>query len=916
MAEITRKDGGSVAPKREKRKHNGWKYFLMWFVGFISCIVTIGLAVVITGSVIKLKDLVAMTGGDPNEYVGEEFINDTLLSAITKLTTRKFETLGDLNKVSPIIEKTVTETVNPALRDAIGFEFDWNELSIKPFQLDSSSSRPDTEYDHTESITDYIPRAVESGITLYNFFDDPSDIDGLLEYLCYGLKEEPEGSGHYVIDTDHKNTLYDIMQDPNAFMNNIINAITLGSIVDTSSNPFLAQMNDYTINDLSDMSKITSLEIGPLFDGNPDAANNPLIQTIITNHWTIDDLCDFDNIMSLKISDVLDVSGSSAFLQAIGNNTFNELTAPGFVDGLLLSDLFPDAGGIVKALADTGCTIGELTADNTKILELTVLDVFPDITSGDILYAFKDETLGDLSTLDISTVKITDIFSATDIANNKILSAVLDVKGNDATIGDLSDQTTINSIPLDSIIDPTGNQILTALCSSPNPATIGTIGDKIDTLKLKDVIEADDPTSMIYGIVNSTAMDCPINEIGAHFGDILLSDLFDVDSSTPKVLATLINGGSTLNSLSSDLNTLKLGDVMDLNPGDLLYEARNESINDGDAIVDALLDNITLGDAITIDSSSPLVLQNLAGCKLSEVQGTLEGLTLAEIIDIDPSSSNILKSLAGVTVFGTGKNNLQYALENLNLLDLFGDDVFETGAGADSRNSIRIAIPVKDEDLDSSGNLKTTSFPATTGSAVTGRITADRTSLAGKVNFIFDKGKQVYFIDYLYNESSAYSTSSIDAAVKQGYQYLTGSAYGGTEVFSETNNEEPVSESGYDMTITSSKAKKFDTSYWFLFTESGEVFKDEYKKFLPKLGYTYTVNDMDKFVSNMNYHIRSERIRDLADAGYLDVNFNLDAVLKTNVYTYPIPHGGEKIGDLTISELLEVIEALVPLIAN
>ena len=83
MAEIIRKDGGSVAPKREKRKHNGWKYFLMWFVGFISCIVTIGLAVVITGSVIKLKDLVAMTGGDPNEYVGEEFINDTLLSAIT-----------------------------------------------------------------------------------------------------------------------------------------------------------------------------------------------------------------------------------------------------------------------------------------------------------------------------------------------------------------------------------------------------------------------------------------------------------------------------------------------------------------------------------------------------------------------------------------------------------------------------------------------------------------------------------------------------------------------------------------------------------------------------------------------------------------------------------------------------------------
>ena len=310
------------------------------------------------------------------------------------------------------------------------------------------------------------------------------------------------------------------------------------------------------------------------------------------------------------------------------------------------------------------------------------------------------------------------------------------------------------------------------------------------------------------------------------------------------------------------------------------------------------------------------MLQNLAGCKLSEVQGTLEGLTLAEIIDIDPSSSNILKSLAGVTVFGTGKNNLQYALENLNLLDLFGDDVFETGAGADSRNSIRIAIPVKDEDLDSSGNLKTTSFPATTGSAVTGRITADRTSLAGKINFIFDKGKQVYFIDYLYNESSAYSASSIDAAVKQGYQYLTGSAYGGTEVFSETNNEETVSASGYDMTITSSKAKKFDTSYWFLFTESGEVFKDEYKKFLPKLGYTYTVNDMDKFVNNMNYHIKSEKIRDLADAGYLDVNFNLDAVLKNNVYTYPIPHGGEKIGDLTISELLEVIEALVPLIAN
>lgn len=1074
MGEITFKNGKKVQEKRQVKKHYWWRYLLVFLGGFFTCVGVIVGGIAITGTVIKTKDLISMTGQDPSTILGDEYQDLTLLQTIMKLSQSKFETLGDINKVTPKIQEAIEVTINPIFKENLGYEFDWNELSRKPFELNASSPRPDEEYDHTQSLKDYIPDALMGGITLHGLLTkggaEPSAMVSYFLYPTVDANEDGEPDrdefGKVIYDKDHPYSINDIMA--NGFFDGIVKKICIGDIIDTSGSPFLAQMATWTTSMFTDVN-IKGLQIGLMFT-DADRAGNPLLQALSQNvpdgdhPWTINDLSNMDNINKLRIGQIINTEGASDFIQSIANNTIADLKTAGFVDSLEIKSVFPSADGILKTLsrknteykkyikdpggyvvsglatvytgttapnADThteaivrgepvnehpgdgyaqldgegklvnfyvktsegwtrfkNYTIGDLNVSD-NVMDLTLGEVFgSNITPGSILESFKDDTLKQIGEKDVNTIRIVDVFP--DYATNKILNAVVTKYGADgATIGKLSDQTTIDGLALKDLITAGDSKVLQTLLArtGDDTVTIGNISTAINSLTLKDAIDVGtNPNAMIYKIAYSEALvNTPLSGIGAQFGNLKMSDIFTLSPSSPQVLVTLCNGGYTLNTLETGLKNMVIGDVMTLYPGDIyhdtnadtyyikensgwvllegarlteeykdyygydtvdpvthipgyielgkaheysgntapgaidgskardtLYGARNTNINDPSGIFDALKSTLTLDDVITIDNTSPKVLQSLKGCKLEDISNRISSMKLSDLIDVTGSESTILGLLADVTVFGDGDDNLVYAIEHLKLVDVLGESVYKSGG--QSRNGVKINIELKADDVDGDGNLKNAK-----GKAL-GDDVIDELGIAD-IEFTFNKGTKEYFTNYLYSYANPYNEAVLDVSLGDCYIRIMGSTYTGAYTDHKITFEKEVSGTMYTITAKAFQAKEIDASMWLLLTEEGETFNTYYKNFLLKKGYTYSIDDIGQLVDNMNYHIRNDSLRTLAAAGLITVEFDLDAVLKTSVIipgygTIVIPHGGEKVGDLNVSQLMEVLEVLIPLITG
>ncbi len=1052
MSEVTLKDGREIKNYKPRKKKMWWRYLLMWFTGFLSCVLVIGIAGVLMGTVFKTGQVIGMFGLDAESILQPEYQGMTLLQLISSLPSQKFETLGDIDKVTPTIKNALLTNINPALEKEVHYQFKWDEIKTKPFTLNKSSPRSDEEYDHTMSLMEFIPHAMKTGIKIGNFFKKDGKIvaNGVLKYIVYPIVYD-EVNKKYVVNEnaseDELVSLQDIIDGGDGYFDKVKKAIVIGDVIDTSTSPFLQQVATWTLADFND-TNIKQLEIGKLIEGggpfidqirelgwtigdlndtniktlqigklftDEEAKNNKLLQTIKAKGWAISDLTDFSNITGLKLEEVIDTTKTD-FLKAIGGYKFDEIMANGFVEGLPLKDLFPKADGVLKALAnmtykdDQGehyYTVGDLN-NNNRVLALKISDIFTGLKEGDILYSFKDNTLKEISEKDISTVRIIDIFP--DYKNNSILKAVVDLKGIDeetnkpkATIGDLTNQETINSIPLSAVVTAGDNVVLKSLINLKS--TIGNLSSKIESLTLRDVIDiGTDPTSMIYKIATSEALkDCPITSIGAKFSSLKISDLFNIDEkSSPQVLIALKD--TTLNDLSNAMKDLRVKDVMKIYPGDIykrslggdayeyyilhsedwekvpneelseelaayytkdtgyiakkeakeftgtdvpsktdtelkdakprdsLYAVGNTVINDSSAMIIALRNSLALKDVVDIDENSPQVLQSLKYTKLVDIPERIAELKLSDIINIDPaSSSNIMNILAGVTVFGEGNNNLQHALENLNIIELFGDAMYEKDEKAASRNSIRISFTPLDGDVNKGAIVE-----GSNADVLAKGIINNTAKNKDENIFVYDSGNNNYYYDYVYS-ASEYSIAAINPAVREAYKYVTGSEYQGTETFDEKNNSLTASiemiykekDVFYQVKIESIKRQKINMTYWFMFTtakkndedESYEKFSDIDKYFVLKEGYSYTVNSMSKFTDNMFNHVKTESLQSLHDAGLITdpdpenpIPFN--AVLNDKIMGTDNPYGGRTFGSLTINELIDLINRILPYISH
>ena len=826
---VTLKNGKKIPKAGEKKKRYWWRYLLTFFAGGVFATgVTVG-TVLITTSAVKTRDIIQMAGMNPEEILGIDYLNMSIIDTVKTLSTKKFETLGDLDAVSPMIGKTFKERINEILEQNLNYSLDWDELKIKPFVLPVTSGRPATEVDPTESLGDYIPRALKQGITLASFIDKEGTATGIERLFLY----PKNGDGSF--DTEHPYCINDFLQP--GFIDTLKNSIKIGDVVENiDSNPFLAQMKDWGINDFSDTKIKNEIKLGPLFsDMSEEQKNqNPILNAI--EDWSIGTFLDMNNIMGLELQQVIDLRTATGLMASLKSKTLNELKTGSFVDQILLGDIFPNApaNSIMASLIDAEIKVGDLD-DDTVLLALTVEDFFPNLQESDILYAFRTKKLSEISSLNISTVMVREIFSTDDIEANPFLNALYK-HDHDIKFGTLMEPSTIQGIEIGDLYPDATNSVVVALINSG--ATVGNLETKVGALQLKDVVSAAPNTTL--GRIIAAIGTTPLNGLASAFTTLRVDQVIEVDTenpNTPQILITMHNKGTTIDGISSLMNELTAKDIIKIgDENDPLYAIKDVPVSDSNTLIAALKSNLTLKDVVSIDlddPDTPQVLKSLANVKLNQMESTLKTLTLGQVIkidDTDPTTPQILKSLKNTVVFGD-TDNLETRLINLKFNDYFTETDCSSGVLKALWNS---TSPIKGDFLLS--------------------------SIASKVN-------DLKLVDIL--EDKIYESDGV--------------------------------------TIKS--------LWWYLLTEEGETFtvSEEFKTL--HNGANYKLNDMDKLIVNMEYHIHSESIYNLIDAGLITVSDPsklATTVRNPNVSDPTDPNYLVPLGTLSISDAMNTLLAMMP----
>lgn len=780
---ITYKGGQSITQLPPKRKHMWWRYLLVWMSGILTAGIVTGAVIGITGGVLTTKEVITMFGGNPSDILKEDYQNKSILDLVSSLANTKFETLGDIDKVTPIAKKILDESINPILDKELHFQYDWEILKIKPFSL-PASDRPIEEVDPDEDLSTYIGRAIKEEVTLASFVGESAP--HMMDLFLYPKDEEGE------FDYEHPYTLSTYINASSEFFDDIVSNIHIKDVVEIGEGDKLMNaIADWAINDFN-QEKVNTLSVGLFLDSESE---NPLIQRL--SQFTIGELTE-ENLKSLKISELV---------------TINENTPK-----------------IIKALADLEYTIGDLESTNLYSV-LKVSDVFE--TEGNtFLTAIKDKYLSDLEDQDtIMNLKLNEVFNAEEGSSSIVIRFGEKTLAEITADGFLSGMMITEAFSEEEIAN---NILLTALVRDNPEVKMSDLSDfdTIQNLYISDVITEEQYQDNL--ILSALVEDgVQIKNLGSAIDNLTLGQILEIDSGSNKLLQTLAE--TKINELNSKLNDLTVGDVMEIEEGSYLDhdEIKNASINDLDGLMTALKNNLKLKDVIDIvyegENKSPQILIELANTKLVDLDEQINQLKLNQLIVIDESSHPILQALSNISILDEDAFNQR--LNNLMLCDVYTRD-------------------------DCSGVLET----------------------------IWDNNSDGHIL--ISDLPSAMNDLTL-------VELLEDTIYveGDTRVIGEVTY------------------KRVTNTWWYLLTEEGETFTEQEKYYVLKNGLSYKLgSDMDKIVTNFNYHMNHESIRELHNAEF--INIDSDNLAKLDYY---VTYQGvtKKIGDMTISEFVNYCLALV-----
>ena len=610
-----------------KRKHIWWRVLLAFLGGLLLFPILIAGVTTVAVTCFSTKDIVSMAGGNPDEILGEDYKNksilDTVLALVNSFKNNEFQTLEDVSKLSPFVEKTVndllvglSESITQVSRDDPNFEMvlTWDDL--KSYQFVGEKNVGAGTFDSGSPLVN----AVLENMTLASILDKQGEgqqeLAAILKYLLYPVVGEGENR-HF--DEEHPYSISYFLSG-NANLNNIVESIQIGDVVgNTEGNALLTAMKNWTLNDIS--ANINTLTISQIFS--EEQLNSSSLLNAIQG-WSLGNFGTDAQIDALKIGQLMDLSSADTAVQRFGDF---------YIGNLRGYDMYTNGDGdVVKKLDGAGNPVP------WSLTEHILIDDFVD-TSNKLMSTFAGKSIADLSNITMDDLYLRNILDeelyikSSDPEKaakyNRVLASIMEnerknryeaeaaaaavlgqsisdyetwlTEGNNgeyrATVNTFTEEKTINSLELGDILDIQENTIL----ASFSHKTISQLSSiTMEEVYLKDLFEKDiyvkssDPEKASkYNRVLGAIME---NERKNRF-----KESGDLDYEVWLSVGDNAEYKATVDSLTkpSLLDDIQLGDILDIQDGTALHSFSEKTIKD---LQEMDVDDIKLADIIDQDT--------------------------------------------------------------------------------------------------------------------------------------------------------------------------------------------------------------------------------------------------------------------------------------------------------------------------
>lgn len=197
---------------------------------------------------------------------------------------------------------------------------------------------------------------------------------------------------------------------------------------------------------------------------------------------------------------------------------------------------------------------------------------------------------------------------------------------------------------------------------------------KISSLQLQDVITIDSSSSVLMQSLATTKID----EIGTAVDDLEMSKIIKIETegankSSPILIALK---DTKVKDLGAKVDTLTIKDVIEITETSPAILKSLASKNDGKGVLikelGSAVDTLKIDEVITVTAESPKILKTLAtkGVLIKDLGSAFNDLKIGEIID-GTENNKILKHLQGSKL-----STLAGDIQTLKIQQIFGDDVY------------------------------------------------------------------------------------------------------------------------------------------------------------------------------------------------------------------------------------------------
>lgn len=210
-------------------------------------------------------------------------------------------------------------------------------------------------------------------------------------------------------------------------------------------------------------------------------------------------------------------------------------------------------------------------------------------------------------------------------------------------------ETILNSAKISDVINVEPGSILEKIADKE----IMSLADAVKTMQISDLITIDENSPKALQFIGNYTVENVKNA----FDDATLNDLIDV--GTEGILYNL--RAQKINNLANAVKELPLNQIITIKESD--YPALKYLGNYKTSEFTTALENATLGQLIDIDPTNTIIYK-LKDKKVNELEDGIKALTLKEVVTIDTSSPVILQTLQNTTI-----NDLSTKINSLKLSD-------------------------------------------------------------------------------------------------------------------------------------------------------------------------------------------------------------------------------------------------------